>query len=69
MSKELTVRGMSLWNVAEAELALVHADLAKGFNSGELNPVIGATFPLAEAPKAHAAILSPGARGKIVLIP
>ncbi|HAZ08853.1 MAG TPA: NADPH:quinone reductase [Elusimicrobia bacterium] len=69
MTKDLTVRGMSLWNMTEAEREHVHADLAKGFASGRLKPLIGAKFPLAEAAKAHAAILIPGARGKIVLLP
>ncbi|MDD5302561.1 MAG: NADPH:quinone reductase [Elusimicrobia bacterium] len=69
MTKDLTVRGMSLWNMTDAEREHVHADLAKGFADGSLKPLIGAKFPLAEAAKAHAAILAPGARGKIVLIP
>jgi NADPH2:quinone reductase len=69
MTKDLTVRGMSLWNMTEAEREHVHADLAKGFAGGALKPLIGAKFPLAEAFKAHTAILAPGARGKIVLIP
>ena len=69
MTKDLTVRGMSLWNMTEAEREHVHADLGKGFTDGSLKPVIGARFPLAEASKAHAAVLVPGARGKIVLIP
>jgi NADPH2:quinone reductase len=69
MTKDLTVRGMSLWNMTDAECEHVHADLAKGFGDGSLKPLIGAKFPLAEAHKAHAAILAPGARGKIVLIP
>ena len=69
MTKDLTVRGMSLWNMTEAEREHVHADLAKGFSSGALKPLIGSKFPLIEAYKAHTAILAPGARGKIVLIP
>jgi NADPH2:quinone reductase len=69
MTKDLTVRGMSLWNMTDAEREHVHADLAKGFADGSLKPLIGAKFPLIEAYKAHTAILAPGARGKIVLIP
>ncbi|MBI2788523.1 MAG: NADPH:quinone reductase [Elusimicrobia bacterium] len=69
ITKDLTVRGMSLWNMTEAEREHVHADLGKGLADGTLEPLIGARFPLAEAFKAHAAILAPGARGKIVLIP
>lgn len=69
ITKDLTVRGMSLWNMTESEREHVHADLGKGLADGTLKPLIGAKFPLAEAFKAHAAILAPGARGKIVLIP
>ncbi len=69
ITKDLTVRGMSLWNMTEAEREHVHADLGKGLADGTLKPLIGAKFPLAEAFKAHAAILAPGARGKIALIP
>jgi len=69
MVKDLTVRGMSLFNMTDAEREHVHADLAAGFATGALKPLIGAKFPLEEAAKAHAAILIPGARGKIVLVP
>lgn len=69
VTKDLTVRGMSLFNMTDAERELVHADLAAGFASGALKPLIGAKFPLEDAAKAHAAILVPGARGKIVLVP
>lgn len=69
MAKDLTVRGMSLWNMTDAEREHVHADLAKGFADGSLKPLIGTKFTLIEAHKAHTAILAPGARGKIVLIP
>ncbi len=68
MVKDLTVRGMSLWNMTDAEREHIHADLAAGFASGALKPLIGAKFLLEEAAKAHAAILVPGARGKIVLL-
>lgn len=69
MTKDLTVRGMSLHNMTDAEREHVHAALAEGFANGALKPLIGAKFPLAEAASAHAAILVPGARGKIVLLP
>ena len=69
MMKDVAIHGMSLWNMTDAERAEVHADLGRGLADGSLKPVIGARFPLAEAAKAHEAVLSPGARGKIVLIP
>ena len=69
MTKDAAIHGMSLWNMTDAERAEVHADLGRGLADGSLKPVIGARFPLAEAAKAHEAVLSSGARGKIVLIP
>ncbi|MBI2386600.1 MAG: NADPH:quinone reductase [Elusimicrobia bacterium] len=69
ITKDLTVRGMSLFNMSDAERAAVHADLGRGFASGTLKPVIGRKFALADAAQAHAAVMAPGARGKIVLIP
>lgn len=69
MTKDAAIHGMSLWNMTDAERAEVHADLGRGLADGSLKPVIGARFPLAEAAKAHEAVMSPGARGKIVLIP
>jgi NADPH:quinone reductase len=69
MTKDLAVHGMSLWNMTDAERAEVHADLGRGLADGSLQPVIGARFPLADAAKAHDAVMSAGARGKIVLIP
>jgi NADPH2:quinone reductase len=69
MTKDAAIHGMSLWNMTDAERAEVHADLGRGLADGSLKPVIGARFPLAEAAKAHEAVMSSGARGKIVLIP
>lgn len=69
MSKDLTVRGMSLWNMGDAERVATHADLARGLAAGTLKPVVGKAFALTDAAKAHEAVLSPGARGKIVLRP
>jgi NADPH:quinone reductase-like Zn-dependent oxidoreductase len=32
-----------------------------------LDPLVGEEIPLAEAPRAHTAVMAPGHRGKIVL--
>jgi NADPH2:quinone reductase len=69
MSKDGSILGMSLWNMSDADRAKVHADLGKKLKSGALKPLIGKTFPLAEAARAHEAVMSSGARGKIVLLP
>lgn len=69
MVREADVRGVLLFNCSTEELAAIHAGLAEGLASGALNPVIGRTFPLADAAQAHTAVLEPGAVGKIILVP
>lgn len=67
MKREADIRGLMLFNASEAELAGIHAALGAGLENGILRPVVGREFPLAEAAKAHVAILEPGAYGKLVL--
>lgn len=67
MSKDGTVLGMTMFNATAEEYRVIHAALAPGFENGSLTPVVGREMPLAEAPRAHAAVLEPGAYGKIVL--
>jgi NADPH:quinone reductase len=67
MAKDADIRGMILFNTAPAEMAEIHAALGAGLRDGTLRPVVGRRFPLAEAPRAHEAVMSPGAHGKIVL--
>jgi NADPH2:quinone reductase len=50
-------------------LSTTHAALLRGLEKGELRPVIGREFPLAQASDAHRAVMEPGASGKIVLTP
>ena len=69
MSRDSVVFGMSLFNTPPAERSALHTRLARGLMDGTLKPVVGKEFPLADAPKAHEAVLSPGAFGKIILIP
>jgi NADPH2:quinone reductase len=69
MTRDADILGMTLFNVSESELAGIHAALGAGLENGTLRPVIGQEIPLAEAPRAHQAIMEPGALGKIVLIP
>ncbi len=69
MTKDSAILGMSLMNSSAEELSEIYGDLVKGFDAGTLRPIVGRKFPLTEAPKAHAAVMEPGARGKIVLIP
>lgn len=69
MLRDGVILGMALWNATEAELASIHAALVAGLASGTLRPVVGQELPLKEAPRAHEAVMEPGAYGKIVLIP
>jgi NADPH:quinone reductase len=69
MARDADIRGMTLFNTSSAEMAEIHAALGAGLREGMLAPIVGRTFPLADARLAHEAVLSPGAHGKIVLIP
>jgi NADPH2:quinone reductase len=69
MSRDATILGMTLFNATSAELASIHAAIYAGLENETLRPVIGKKFPMADAPKAHAAVLEPGAYGKIILVP
>ena len=69
MGKDSSIIGMSLFNASEEERASIHAALVAGLESGTLRPVVGQNMLLAEAPRAHEAVMEPGAYGKIVLIP
>lgn len=69
MAKDAEIRGMTLANASREELAGIHAGLVAGLETGTLEPVIGQEFPLDQAPQAHVAVMQPGAKGKIVLVP
>ena len=69
MKRDADIRGMTLFNATDEELSSIHAALAAGLENGTLRPVVGREMPMAEASKAHVAVLEPGAYGKIVLIP
>jgi len=67
MVKNSSILGMSLANATETETARLHAALGAGLANGTLVPVVAQEFPLADAPRAHEAIMASGAHGKIVL--
>jgi NADPH2:quinone reductase len=69
MSRDASVIGMALFNAPAEKLASIHAALEAGLENGTLRPVVGREIPLAEAAKAHVAVMEPGAFGKIVLVP
>lgn len=69
MARDASILGMVLFNTPPAEMESIHAGIGAGLAAGTLRPVVGQEFPLAEAPRAHEAVMAPGAAGKIVLIP
>ena len=69
MSKDATVIGFTNWNATPHELATAHAAIIAGMERCGYRPQVGREMPLAEAPRAHEAVMKPGAYGKIVLIP
>jgi NADPH2:quinone reductase len=69
MSKDCAVYGLALWGIPPDEIRRAHEAIIAGLESGALNPVVGREMPLADAAKAHVAVMEPGAHGKIVLIP
>ena len=69
MRSDADVRGMTLFNASEQDLKEIHAALVAGLENGTLRPIVGRELPLREAPRAHEAVMEPGAYGKIVLVP
>ncbi|HEV3216650.1 MAG TPA: NADPH:quinone reductase [Vicinamibacterales bacterium] len=69
MSKDATVTGFTNWNTTPKELAAAHAAIIAGMERCGFRPEVGQEMPLADAPRAHEAVMKPGAYGKIVLIP
>jgi NADPH:quinone reductase-like Zn-dependent oxidoreductase len=58
---------MSLFNAPKSAFDEIHAAILEGLSDGSLIPVIDQTFPLADAPASHEAIIGHKAQGKIVL--
>jgi NADPH:quinone reductase len=69
MNKDAAILGMALFHASPAQLAGIHAALVEGLRNGTLRPAIAQEFPLAQAPRAHEAVMEAGHHGKIVLIP
>jgi NADPH2:quinone reductase len=67
MARDAAILGLTLFNAAAADVASIHAALGAGLSLGALNPVIAREMPLADASRAHEAVLEPGSHGKIVL--
>jgi NADPH2:quinone reductase len=69
MNRDASIFGFTVWNIPPAIASSIHAALVAGLENGTLRPVVGREFPLAEAARAHEAVIERGAYGKIVLVP
>ena len=69
MSKEAAILGVQLGLTPPDDARSLHAFIGAGLENGTLTPVVGKEFALADAPKAHVAVMEPGAYGKVVLVP
>jgi len=69
MTKDATIHGMSLFNAPSEKLAEIHSKVVDALKRGAIDPVVGDSIPLAEAPRAHHQVIENKASGKIVLIP
>jgi len=69
MARNADVRGVMLALAGPAVAAEIHRELVAGLENGALRPIIGREYALADAAKAHADIMAPGAIGKLVLVP
>ena len=68
LAKDVTLLFMNLNNAGRAGVAAIAAEVARMAASGQVEPVIGATFPLADARRAHE-LLAGRHLGKILLLP
>jgi NADPH2:quinone reductase len=68
MARDAAILGMTLFNTTPDELVSIHAALTAGLACGALDPVVGREMSLIDAPRAHEAVMEPGALGKIVLV-
>lgn len=67
MGRDAAILGLMLFNASDRDLAEIHSAITAGLANGALNPVIARELPLADAARAHEAVMEPGALGKIVL--
>jgi NADPH2:quinone reductase len=68
MARNADIRGVMVFATPAPVLTEAHVAIIAGLKDGALRPIIAQAFPLAQAPKAHAAVMAPGSAGKIVLV-
>jgi NADPH2:quinone reductase len=70
MARECDIRGVMLFGASQEEFEAMHAAIFAGLEAETLRPVVGQKFALADARKAHEAVMQhAGTHGKIILIP
>jgi NADPH2:quinone reductase len=69
MNKNAAILGVALFHASPAQLVGIHQALVEGLGNGTLRPVIHQELPLAQASRAHEAVMENGHHGKIVLVP
>ena len=69
MARRSSARGFTLWALTEVERNTALTGISAGLANGTLRPIVAKELPLKDAPQAHVDILTPGASGKIALIP
>lgn len=68
MPRDAAIMGMTYRRGGPEQVRRMNEGIAPLLAAGQIKPVIGRTFPLAEAAAAHRAVLEPGALGKMVLL-
>lgn len=69
MMREADIRGLIGGQATPEERAATFLGLGAELAAGRIRPVIARTFPLAQAPDAHRAVMEGSSQGKIVLAP
>ena len=69
MKNDAAVHGMMLFNTPPDEMKIMYDDLAAMLANGAISPIIQEEFALADAPRAHEAVMESKSHGKIVLVP
>lgn len=67
MAKDVDIMGMTLSNATPEERSHAHREIVNGLTNGTLRPVVGETFSLQDAARAHHRVLENRSFGKIVL--
>lgn len=69
MSNEIDIRGMTINLATPEELQQMHASIGAALEAGTLRPIIQEKIPLADASRAHRAVMEGASLGKIILQP